>query len=100
MVSDETIFRRLEEALLKAARRRVRVRLAIPDVAIAKELEKAAELRSIVSDCVLLVADGQQVLTMSRTSDGDAYAITSTDTTLVRLGLDYLESPRCCVSCP
>jgi hypothetical protein len=29
--------------------------------------------------------------------DGDAYAITSTDPTLVRLGLDYWESPRCCV---
>jgi len=54
-------------------------------------------VRSIVCDCVLVVVDGQQVLTMSRTRDGDAYAITSTDPTLVQLGLDYWESPRCCV---
>src|SRR5438128_2680075 len=45
-----------------------------------------------------LVVDGQQVLTMSRTADGDAYAITSTDPTLVQLGLDYWESPRCCIT--
>src|SRR5436309_2132666 len=58
---------------------------------------KAAEVRAIVCGCVLVVVDGQQVLTVSRTADGDAYAITSTDPTLVQLGLDYWESPRCCV---
>src|SRR5437867_12542517 len=63
-----------------------------------KDLEKAAEIRTIVCGCVLLVVDGQQVLTMSRTADGDAYAITSTDPTLVQRGLDYWESPRCCVA--
>jgi len=97
LVSDEDLFRKLEEDLSAAARRRVRLRLALPDFAVAKELGKVAEIRSIVCSCVLAVVDGQQVLTMSRTTDGDAYAITSTDPTLVRLGLDYWESPRCCV---
>lgn len=98
LTADETVFRTLELDLEKAVRRRVRVKLAIPEIRIEKELEKAAQVRSIVCDCVLLVVDGQQVLIMSRTSDGDAYAITSTDGTLVRLGLDYWESPRCCVT--
>src|SRR5712691_10715473 len=97
LVSDEDLFRKLEEDLSAAARRRVRLRLALPDFAVTKELGKVAEIRSIVCSCVLAVVDGQQVLTMSRTTDGDAYAITSTDPTLVRLGLDYWESPRCCV---
>ena len=82
---------------MRTSRRRVRIRLAVPEIAVAKELEKAAEVRSIICDCMLLVADGQQVLTMSRTREGDAYAITSTDPTLVKLGLDFWESPRCCV---
>ncbi len=99
LVAEETILRSLEEDLGKAARHRVRVKLAIPDVRVDKDLEKAAEIRSIVCDCVLLVVDGQQVLTASRTSDREPYAITSTDGTLVRLGLDYWESPRCCVAC-
>ena len=98
LVSDEKVFRKLEEDLRRAIRRRVHVRLALPDIPVGKDLAKAAEIRSIVCGCVLVVVDGQQVLTVSRTSDGDAYAITSTDPTLVQLGLDYWESPRCCLA--
>lgn len=97
LVSDEAIFRKLEEDLIRIVRRRVRVRLAMPEIPISKELEKVAEVRSIVCACILVVVDGQQVLTMSRLADGDAYAITSADPTLVQLGLDFWESPRCCV---
>src|SRR3989440_10265225 len=98
LASDEEIFRKLEDDLARSARRRVRIRLAVPEIPVMKDLEKAAEIRAIVCGCVLLVVDGQQVLTMSRTADGDAYAITSTDPTLDELGLDYWESPRCCVT--
>jgi sugar-specific transcriptional regulator TrmB len=97
LASDEALFRKMEEELVRVARRRVRVRIAVPEIPVAKELAKAAEVRSIVCACMLLVVDGQQVLTMSRTTDGGAYAITSTDPTLVQLGLDFWESPRCCV---
>jgi sugar-specific transcriptional regulator TrmB len=97
LASDEPFFRKIESDLGKAARRRVRVKLAIPDIEVEKDLSKVAEVRSILCNCLLLVVDGQQVLTMTRMMDGDAYAITSTDPTLVRLGLDYWESPRCCV---
>jgi HTH-type transcriptional regulator, sugar sensing transcriptional regulator len=97
LVSEESVFRKLEPDLERAARRRVRVKLAIPDIRVGKELGKAAEVRSIICNCHLLVVDAQQVLTMTRTMDGDGYAITSTDPTLVQLGLDYWASPRCCV---
>jgi len=97
LASDEQVFRKLEDDLVRVARRRVRVRLAVPEIPVAKELAKAAEVRAIICACMLLVVDGQQVLTVSRTTDGDAYAITSTDPTLVQLGLDFWESPRCCV---
>jgi sugar-specific transcriptional regulator TrmB len=97
LASDVAFFRKLEADLGKAGQRRVRVKLAVPDIRVQKDLAKAAEVRSILCNCLLLVVDGQQVLTMTRTLDGDAYAITSTDPTLVRLGLDYWASPRCCV---
>src|SRR5213594_3442738 len=97
LASDEPFFRKVEADLGKAGRRRVRVKLAIPDIQLERDLEKAAEVRSIVCNCLLIVVDAQQVLTMTRTLDGDAYAITSTDPTLVQLGLDYWASPRCCV---
>ena len=100
LASDETFFRKLEADLAKAGRRRVKLRIAVPDIAIDKDLEKSAELRSIVCSCMILVVDRQQVLTVTRTTEEGAYGITSTDETLVRLGMEYWESPRCCVECP
>src|SRR5438093_598517 len=75
LASDEAVFRKLEQDLVRTSRRRVRIRLAVPEMAVAKELEKAAEVRSIICDCMLLVADCQQVLTMSRTRAGAAHAM-------------------------
>jgi sugar-specific transcriptional regulator TrmB len=98
LTSDEALFRQLEDELLRLAHRRIRLRIAVPEMPIPRELAKVAEVRSIVCSCVLLVVDGQQVLTVSRTTEEDAYAITSTDPTLVRLGLDFWESPRCCLT--
>jgi sugar-specific transcriptional regulator TrmB len=97
LASDEPLFRQVESELIRRARRRVRLRIAVPDIPIPRELQNVAEVRSMVCSCILLVVDGQQVLTVTRSAEGDAYGITSTDATLVRLGLDFWESPRCCV---
>ena len=99
LASDEVFFRKVEGDLVKAGRRKVNLRIAVPDIRIEKDLEKFAELRSIVCNCMILVVDGQQVLTVTRTGENEAYGITSTDETLVRLGMEYWESPRCCVEC-
>src|SRR6267143_6544713 len=48
LASDEGVFRKLEEDLVRATRRRIRVRLALPEIPVAKELAKAAEVRSII----------------------------------------------------
>ena len=82
---------------MKVARRKVKLKLAVP-MPIGPDLERFAEVRSIVCSCMILVVDDQQVLTVTRTSGDDAYGITSTDETLVRLGTEYWESPRCCVA--
>ncbi|TLZ64098.1 MAG: TrmB family transcriptional regulator [Methanobacteriota archaeon] len=97
LASHEPFFRRLEPDLIKAGRRRVALRIAVPDIRVDKDLERFAEVRSIVCTCMILVVDAQQVLTVTRTAENEAYGITSTDETLVRLGIEYWESPRCCV---
>jgi sugar-specific transcriptional regulator TrmB len=99
IASEEPFVRKLEEGLAKAARKGVKVRLAIPDVELDGDLARSAEIRSIVCSGIILVVDGQQMLTVNRTMDGSVYGITSTDETLVRLGQDYWESPQCCVQC-
>ncbi len=97
LASEESFFRSLEEDLADAARRGVQVRLAVPEVEVAEDLKRLAEIRPIVCSCLVLVVDEQQILTVTETPDGSGYAITSTDETLVRLGLDYWDSPRCCI---
>ncbi len=97
LASDESFFRTLEESLVETARRGVTVHLAIPEVEVADDLLRLAEIRPIICSCLVLVVDEQQILTVTEASPDSAYAITSTDETLVRLGLDYWDSPRCCV---
>lgn len=96
MASDSSIVRAMEEPLLDAARRGVRLRLAIPTTPLKREIQRVSEMRTIVCNCGVLVVDGLQVLTISNTGQPSAYGITSTDETLVRLALDYWDSPRCC----
>jgi len=98
LASEEGFFRKVEPDLVKVARRRVRLKLAVPDIELEENLTKVAEVRAIACNCLILVVDGLQVLTVSGTDTESPYGITSTDETLVRLGLEYWESPRCCVS--
>jgi sugar-specific transcriptional regulator TrmB len=97
LTSGEPFFRKVETELLKATKRKVKVKLALPLVPLEKDLSARAEIRQIVCSCITLVVDREQMLTVNTTQDGGVYGITSTDETLVRLGLDYWESPRCCV---
>lgn len=100
LASDEGFVRKLEPELTRVLRRRVRVKLAVPPrMSMDRELARVAEVREIVCTCLILVVDEQQVLTVSGTDSESPYGITSTDETLVRLGLEYWESPRCCVAC-
>lgn len=98
LASEERFFRRIEPALVRVARRRLKIKLAVPEMGLDKDLVKVAEVRAIACNCLIVVVDGQQVLTVSGTDSESPYGITSTDETLVRLGLEYWNSPRCCVS--
>src|SRR2546430_13130149 len=48
LASDEQVFRKLEDDLVRVARRRVRVRLAVPAIPVAKDVAKATEVRAII----------------------------------------------------
>ena len=96
LASEEAFLKKLEPALVRSGTRGVRIKLAIPGPADDPRLNEVAEIRAIVCSCRILVVDGEQILTVSDTASGALYAITSTDETLVRLGQDYWESPRCC----
>ncbi len=97
LASDGGFVGQLEEELAQAAGRRVALRLAVPEGALGDDVTRQADVKSIVCSCLIIVVDGVQVMTVSRGSDASTHGITSTDETLVRLALEYWESPRCCV---
>jgi sugar-specific transcriptional regulator TrmB len=97
--SDDEFVRSLEPELVSAGRRNVRLKLAVRPKALPAALRRAAEVRAIRCDCSVLVADGRRILTRNVTRDGSEYAVLSADETLVRLGVDYWDSPNCCDSC-
>lgn len=97
IVPEEALFRKLEEHLASATRRHVKVRIAAPNPDIKKAVSGSAEVRIVVSSFFLLIVDGQQMLTVRRLPDGSAHGIVSTDETLIRLGLDYWNNPKCCI---
>ena len=98
LASEEAFLHKLEQGLIQAGNRGVQLKLAIPSPPADSRLNEMAQMRAIVCSCRILVVDGEQILTVSDTAAGGLYAITSTDETLVRLGQDYWESPRCCVA--
>jgi len=98
LCSDAAVLAQLAPSLEAAAGRRVRLRLAVPEAPLPPPVAKVAEVREIVCDCITLVADGAQLLTVSRSASGDLYAIHSTDATLVRFGTEFFDSPRCCAA--
>ncbi len=96
LASEVAFIDGLLEELRSAASRRVRLRLACPAIPLPNVIERAAERRAIGCFCSILVVDGTQVLTLSGEPGMVRYALLSTDETLVRLALDYWDSPRCC----
>lgn len=96
LCAEASVLSRLAGSLEDAAQRRVRLRLAVPSAPLPASVFKAAEVREIVCDCTTLVVDGSQILTVHCGGGEILYAIHSADPTLVRFGLDFYDSPRCC----
>jgi sugar-specific transcriptional regulator TrmB len=97
--SDGAFVSALEPDLLAAVRRGVEAKLAVRARPLAPELRRRADLRTIRCDCTVLVADGRRILTRNASPDGTEYAVLSADETLVRLGVEYWDSPNCCDGC-
>jgi sugar-specific transcriptional regulator TrmB len=97
MTSDEGFFDKLEENLTQAARKKVKLRVALPSTHLDTLLANYGEIRPATGSFVLLIVDGQQILTARNSPGGNMYAITSTDETLVRIASEYWNNPSCCI---
>jgi hypothetical protein len=53
-------------------------------------------VRTLKCDCDILIADSEKLLTASEVDSDDAYAIVTSDKTMIRMSREYFDNPDCC----
>jgi len=97
LVSDEQLWGAIVHELAQAKKRRVRVGIAIaPNLSDTPSLNSFADVRASSCNCDLLIADSEKLVTASHLDSDDAYAIVTSDQTMIRMSRGYFDSPTCC----
>jgi len=101
-IPNETVYKSLEDALLQAKRRGVRVRVAAtPELLDAKRVERFGDERRLspgCSSCWMLISDRRVLLTVSDWESERCSGILTQDPNLITVTSQYFENPKCCVS--
>ena len=61
-----------------------------------KVLSSFADVRMSNCDCNVLIVDSEKFVTTSHVDSDGAYAIVTSDTTMIRMSREYFEIPNCC----
>jgi sugar-specific transcriptional regulator TrmB len=97
LVMSEEILNGVAQALSQAKKRKVRIGIAVTDnLSKAKTLQSFADVRTLKCDCDILIADSEKLVTASEVDTDDAYAIVTSDKTMIRMSREYFDNPNCC----
>jgi sugar-specific transcriptional regulator TrmB len=96
LITSEQIWNGITHGLIQAKRRRVRVSVAVAPNLVGGALRSFADARTLKCDCDILIADSEKLVTASEVDTDGAYAIVTSDKTMIRMSREYFDSPRCC----
>lgn len=98
LVSNEQVWNGIAHGLTQARKRRVKVGIAVTrNLSKAQMLSAFGDVRESNCDCNVLIADSEKLVTASHVdSDDDAYAIVTSDKTMIRMSREYFDNPNCC----
>jgi sugar-specific transcriptional regulator TrmB len=97
LIMSEEILNGMADALSQAKKRKVRIGIAVTDnLSKAKTLRSFADVRTLKCDCDILIADSEKLVTASEVHSDDAYAIVTSDKTMIRMSREYFDNPNCC----
>jgi sugar-specific transcriptional regulator TrmB len=97
LIMSEEILNGIADALLQAKKRKLRIGIAVTDnLSKAKTLRLFADLRTLKCDCDILIADSEKLITASEVDSDNAYAIVTSDKTMIRMSREYFDNPNCC----
>jgi sugar-specific transcriptional regulator TrmB len=97
LVRSEQILNGIAHGLLRAKKHKVRISIAVgSNISGAEVLHRFADVRTLKCDVDILIADSEKLLTASEVDSDDAYAIVTSDKTMIRMSREYFDNPSCC----
>jgi len=98
-IPDTEIWGEIENAVVEAADRNVRVDLALAKgVELKPSLHHFGSFRELDCECCILLADGRTLLNVTDWSPKRATALLTQEPNLIRFTREYYNNPTCCPS--
>lgn len=97
LVSSIEIWNGIASGLIQAKKRRVRIGIAVDSgLRNAETLEAFPDIRIMDCKCDILIGDMERLVTASHLESDDAYAIATSDKSMIRMSRQYYDDPECC----
>ena len=98
LIQSEQILSGIAHGLLQAKKHKVRIGIAVaPHLSGAETLRPFADVRTLKCDCDIVIADSEKLVTASEVDSDNAYAIVTSDKTMIRMSREYFDNPNCCL---
>jgi sugar-specific transcriptional regulator TrmB len=99
LISSRELWKGIANGLLQAKKRKVKIGIALaPDLKDAENLSQFGDVRSLSCECDILIADSEKLVTTSHVDTEGAYAIVTSDKTMILMSREYFDNPDCCAT--
>ena len=96
LVTSEQIWNGTVHGLLQAKKRRVKISIAVARNLADEAARSFSDVRTSKCDCDILIADSERLVTASEVNGDNAYAIVTSDKSMIRMSREYFDNPNCC----
>lgn len=97
LISSRLVLDGIANELIQAKKRKIKIGIAVaPDLEKVDNLSMFGDLRTLNCECDLVIADSEKLVTASHIEREDAYAIVTSDNTMIQMSREYFDNPSCC----
>ena len=97
LISSRELWSGIVNGLVQAKKRKVRIGVAItPNLKGVEMLYTFGDVRMSSCECDMMIADSEKLVTASHVNTEDAYAIVTSDKSMIRMSREYYDNPNCC----
>ena len=99
LISSRELWKGIANGLLQAKKRRVKIGIALgPDLKDAEKSNAFGDVRTLSCECDILIADSEKLVTASHVDSESAYAIITSDKSIILMSREYFDNPECCAT--